>query len=70
MIRKSKKKVVEQWSNRHNSILLKLFNLRYVSKGGVNSNDLSPENIKSVLIAHFPDRDYTSFTPLFRRKVR
>ena len=70
MTRKLKKEATEQRSNRHDSIILKLFNLGYVSKGGVNPSDLLPENMKSILSLYFPDRNYSSFAPLCRRKVR
>ena len=49
--------------------LQRLFKLRN-DRGGVDSQYLTQENIKAVREAHFPDRSYRNFAPLFRNKAR
>ena len=50
-------------------ILQRIFKLR-TDRGGVDSLDLTQETIKAVREAHFPDRAYRNFAPLFRNKAR
>jgi hypothetical protein len=38
--------------------------------GGVSSTALNAKDIRKVLKAHFPSREYKNFAPLFRSKAR
>lgn len=41
-----------------------------VEEGIVKSNDLSKDYILLIMRTHFPERKYSSFAPLFRKKIR
>ena len=56
------------WKKADDVKLAELFR-RGPSKGGISTKGLKPEDIHKVIANFFPDRNYTSFAPLFRRKV-
>jgi hypothetical protein len=41
-----------------------------VEEGIVRSNDLSKDYILIIMRTNFPERKYSSFAPLFRKKIR
>ena len=58
-----------KWNKEQDRKLLKLFNLPE-SRGGISTLDLSAAKIKEVINRHFPERQYSSFAPIYRRKAR
>lgn len=59
----------KKWSKEHDALLLSLFQ-KQPSKGGILASDTSKNTIKAIINKHFPDRQYSSFSQLFRRKAR
>ena len=57
------------WNKEKDFVLFNLFE-KSVSDGGVSPNHLDKDTIKEVIRNHFPDRKYSSFAPLIRRKAR
>ena len=58
-------KKCEQWNEFDEAKLLKLFETQAVDLGNI-----SCAAIHEVIDKYFPDRPYTSFAPLYKRKLR
>jgi hypothetical protein len=60
---------VPKWNKGDDKKLAELFR-RGKKDHGVDSKDLTKENIHKVIEKYYPDRNYKSFAPLFRTKAR
>ena len=59
----------KRWSKQQDEKILSLFE-KQVSRGGISSEDLSKKTIANIVSKFFPERTYSNFAPLFRRKAR
>ena len=66
---KSKKTSTTVWGKNEDLKLHRLFKIRD-DRGGIDPRDLTQKKVKKVQEAHFPDRPYKNFAPLFRSKAR
>ena len=57
------------WGKNEDLKLHRLFKIRD-DRGGIDPRDLTQKTVKKVQEAHFPDRPYKNFAPLFRSKAR
>lgn len=63
------KEKVPKWNKGDDKKLAELFR-RGKKDHGINSKDLSKEQIHSVIEKFFPERTYKSFAQLYRTKAR
>jgi hypothetical protein len=62
-------KTTTKWNKAKDAELAELFR-KGPTHGGISTRDLSKKYIHHVIKEFFPDRNYKTFAPLFRDKVR